>query len=112
MYPRVDGSNFGHFGNSPLFGLPVFAKLVQYCCIVSESFASTSVPRTRGPNPNTPTAAIVPNTCASSDACVAPTLSRPGGTRANSNSKAGFPAEACHLSCWTALHLNLVSFPH
>ena len=110
MYARDVRSNLGHIGSRPSFGSPVFAKFVQYCCIVSDSIVSTAVGRAGGPGPPTPAVSSVPKTLATSKACVAPTLSRPGGTRPNSNSYVLFPAAACHMSCITAGHLNVTLF--
>src|SRR5215472_10679688 len=43
MYFRKDESNLGHTGNPAPLGSPVFAKLVQYCCIASEICRSTAL---------------------------------------------------------------------
>src|SRR5262245_42351960 len=82
-YARDVRANLGHVGRFLPLGSPVLVKFVQYCCITLETSRSTAlyctgILKVLAPN--------VAKTYSTSDACVAPTLSWPWGTRANSNS--------------------------
>jgi hypothetical protein len=84
-YAREVASNLGHDGNGPPLGLPVLAKLVQYCCMVSETCVSTWFAGTGGPPTPPIPRSIVPKMYESSNAWVAPNASLPAGIQAKSS---------------------------